>query len=78
MPGAGTFDLAGMARSAGIQASYEFDDLEEFVNELPGLLALEGPVFVNLKVYHAEEPLPLYVGSTGDAMRRVAKELRGG
>ncbi len=77
VPGAGTFDLAGMARSAGIQASYEFDDLEEFVSELPGLLELEGPVFVNLKVYHAEEPPPLYMGSTGDAMRRVAKELRG-
>jgi len=77
VPGAGRFDLAGMARSAGIQASYEFDDLEEFVNELPGLLEMEGPVFVNLKVYHSEEPPPLYVGSTGDAMRRVAKELRG-
>ena len=64
-----------MARSAGIQASHVFDDYEALASVLPVLLESEGPVFVNLKVYHTEEPPPLYIGSTGGAMRRVANEL---
>ena len=75
VPGTGIFDLAGMARSAGIQVSHAFDDYEELASVLPVLLESEGPVFVNLKVYHTEEPPPIYIGSTGGAMRRVANEL---
>ena len=78
VPGAGRFSFAGMAREAGIAESYEFDDLEHFVSELPGVLAKKGPVFVCLKVVNPPDAPGMYIGSTKEAMRRVAKALREG
>ena len=78
VPGAGVFDFAGMARSAGFKESYQFDNLEDFVSELPDILDRQGPVFVCLKVDHPGEPPPRGMGSTKDAMRRVAETLREG
>ena len=82
VPGAGTFDLAGMAKSAGFKESYEFDNLEDFVSELPGLMDREGPVFVCLKVDHTgdvpEFNMGAGIGSTREAMRRVAETLKNG
>ena len=77
VPGAGTLDLAGMARAAGIDESYEYSDLEDFVTELPELLRKSGPVFVCLKVSHGDDVPALELESTGDAMRRVADKLSG-
>ena len=74
VPGAGTFDLAGMAESAGFPHSFTFDDLEDLVSELPRIAELEGPVFVCLKVYNEIPSLALR-GSTRDAMRRVSEAL---
>ena len=56
VPGAGTFDLAEMARSAGFAESYQFDNLEDLVSELPGIIEQSGPVFVSLKVAHIQPP----------------------
>ena len=78
VPGEGRFDLAGMAREAGYSQSYRFDDLEEFVSELPGILDKDGPVFISLKVSHEGESPEVYIGSTRDAMRRLATALGGG
>ena len=78
VPGAGRSDLAGMARSAGIEESYTFDDLEEFASELPVILEKRGPVFVCLKVVHTGDAPGGYMKSTGDAMRRVMKALEPG
>ena len=78
VPGAGTMDLAGMARAAGIEESYEYSDLEDFVTELPELLQKSGPVFVCLKVSHSGDVPPLELESTGDTMRRVAEKLSEG
>lgn len=75
IPGAGKFNLAGMAREAGYSASYEFDDLEDLASELPKIMEEPGPVFVCLKVAHGETP-PFYMGDTGAAMRRLADALR--
>ena len=75
VPGAGTFDLAGMAKSAGFPHSFTFDDLEDLVSELPRIAELEGPVFVCLKVFNEIPSLALR-GSTRDAMRRVSEALR--
>lgn len=55
VPGAGKFNLADMARGAGIHESYEFDNLEDLVSELPVIVTKRGPVFVALKVSHPEE-----------------------
>ena len=76
LPGAGTFDLAAIARDAGFRESHQFDDLEDFVSELPDLLARKGPVFVSLKVVHVGELAELRIGNTGKAMRRVSSRLR--
>ena len=78
VPGAGVFDLAGMARSAGFKESFTFDDLEDFAGELPGIMDKEGPVFVCLKVYHTDEIPPFSVGDTAQAMRRLTQVLREG
>lgn len=43
-------DLAGMARAAGYAAALCHDDLEAFEAALPAILALAGPVFIELKV----------------------------
>ena len=75
VPGAGTFDLAEMARSAGFAESYQFDNLEDLVSELPGIIEQSGPVFVSLKVAHIQPPPDTPLPSTGDAMRRVMDAL---
>ena len=75
IPGAGKFNLAGMAREAGYSASYEFDDLEDLASELPNIMSQTGPIFVCLKVVHDEAP-PFYMGSTSEAMRRLTTTLK--
>ena len=75
VPGAGTFDLATMANGAGYAASYQFDDLEDFASELPGIMSAQGPVFVCLKVDHPDEVPEFYMGSTVQAMKRLATRL---
>ncbi len=50
IPGAGKFSFAKIARAAGYRAAYEFGELEEWQDALPGILREEGPVFVDLKV----------------------------
>ncbi len=75
IPGAGRFDLAAMARGGGIKASYGFDNLEDFVSELPDIMTRKGPVFVCLRVNHAEDLPEFPSGSTRDAMKRLAMTL---
>lgn len=75
VPGAGTFDLADIARGAGFAGSYQFDNLEDLVSELPGIMEQRGPTFVSLKVAHIQPPPDAPLPSTGDAMRRVMDAL---
>ena len=78
VPGAGVFDLKGIARGAGIVESHTFDNLEDFVSELPVVLDKRGPVFVNLKIEHPPEGVQFYMGSTKDAIWRLKDELSEG
>ena len=78
VPGSEKLNLAAMARDAGIKESFEFADLEDFVSELPEIMRKRGPVFVCLKVSHAEEVPEFHWGNTGAAMRRLAAKLREG
>ena len=78
VPGAGRFNLAGMAKDAGFKESYQFSDLEEFVSELPGIMRKKGPVFICLKVDHAGSLPDAVIGNTGTAMRRLATNLLAG
>lgn len=76
IPGAGMFNLAGMAREAGFKQSFEFDNLEDLVTQLPEVMSATGPVFVSLKVNHDNEVPDFYMGDTGEVMRELKAHLR--
>lgn len=76
IPGAGIFDLATIAKGAGFKESYVFDDLEDFASELPNIMNATGPIFVCLKVNHPDGGPDFFMGSTKDAMNRMASKLR--
>ena len=78
VPGAGKFDLAAMARDAGISESHGFDNLEDFVSELPDIMRKRGPVFVSLKVDHSADMPELRTANTGASMRGLAAKLQEG
>lgn len=75
VPGAGKFNLSGMAREAGYKETFEFDNFEDFVSELPGILEKTGPVFVCLKVVHGNTMPEVIIGNTGAAMKRLNARL---
>ncbi|MBI3329808.1 MAG: thiamine pyrophosphate-binding protein [Nitrospinae bacterium] len=49
IPGKGQANFAAMAKGAGFPQTFEFSELPAFESELPRILKLDGPVFVNLK-----------------------------
>jgi len=59
VPGAKNVDYAGIARASGYPRAYSFAELEDFVRELPAILAAPGPVFVALKVLPEVENTPI-------------------
>jgi phosphonopyruvate decarboxylase len=79
IPGQGRVNFAGIAREAGIRHSHEFVALDAFTSELPRLLALEGPVFIDLKVV-AGDPSPqdyAYVNSS-ERLREFKEAIKTG
>ncbi len=50
LPGRGKASLSGMARAAGIESIYEYDEIGDFRAGLVSLLAEQGPSFVSAKV----------------------------
>ena len=76
IPGAGMFNLAGMAREAGFNEAFEFDNLEDLVTQLPEVMNATGPVFVSLKVNHDNDVPDFYMGNTGQAMRELMAHLQ--
>ena len=50
IPAAGRVDFAAMASAAGYRHSECWKRIDELVERLPGLLALDGPVLVQLSV----------------------------
>ncbi len=61
-PAAGQVDFVQLARGAGFKQAHLFDDPETYSLALPGLLSLEGPILVNVKIEEGNEP-PLRRGS---------------
>lgn len=78
VPGRDRTDLTGIAKSAGIGDATTYDDLEEFVIDLPDILERPGPVFVCLKVVNPPDAPPVYTGRSGEAVKRLTKALRDG
>jgi phosphonopyruvate decarboxylase len=74
LPNAGRTDFCGFARAAGYAHVLEFSDLETFTYEIPGLLALEGPVFTSLKITPGEPPKLDYRWMHGKENRQRFKD----
>ncbi len=52
------FSWTTIAKGAGFEKVYEFDNAEKFAAELPSIWHETGPVFVSLKIAQAHEPPP--------------------
>jgi thiamine pyrophosphate-dependent acetolactate synthase large subunit-like protein len=50
LPGQGRADFAGFARAAGYRHVHSFADGANFAQQIGSVLALEGPVFVDVKI----------------------------
>jgi len=50
IPGAGVVDFAAVARAAGFERTYVFDDAATMEREIGAILRQEGPIFITLKV----------------------------
>ena len=59
VPNAGNISYAGMAREAGYKATFEFDNLEDFVGSIESIMKEEGPVFVAMKMVPKVENEPI-------------------
>jgi phosphonopyruvate decarboxylase len=69
IPGAGTLDLAGLARAAGYRAVLQCVDIACLSEAFPKVLQQDGPVFVDLRVEHEGE-IPLDYDALFSAERR--------
>jgi thiamine pyrophosphate-dependent acetolactate synthase large subunit-like protein len=68
-------DLAQIAKSSGYAKTYEFDELEEFLIGLEEVMRQTGPVFVRVKVFREDEPLPYPERSMAEGWAEVRKNL---
>jgi thiamine pyrophosphate-dependent acetolactate synthase large subunit-like protein len=59
VPNAQDINYAGMAREAGYAAAYEFDNLEDFTNNIEQIMKQTGPVFVAMKMVPKVENEPI-------------------
>ncbi len=59
VPNAGDINYAGMAREAGYAATFEFDNLEDFADNIEAIMKEEGPVFVAMKMIPKVENEPI-------------------
>ena len=77
IPGRGTVDFAGFARSAGWKSVHAFSDLKIFEQQAGALLAERGPVFVDLKVVPSGPQERDYSRIHGPHVRKAFREALG-
>ena len=68
VPNSQDISYAGMAREAGYTAAYEFDNLEDFTNNVGKIMQETGPVFVAMKMVPEVENEPI-----GQRQRRPSR-----
>ena len=59
VPNSEEISYAGMAREAGYTSAYEFDNLEDFANNVGKIMQETGPVFVAMKMVPEVENEPI-------------------
>lgn len=79
IPGQGRVSFAGLAREAGYARVYSLSDLRDLELAIGGILAGDGPVFVDLKLVPGEKAVPdydaLYAASRRAAFRAAIAAL---
>lgn len=81
VPNSSDIDYATMAKGAGYASVHHFDDLEDFVTSVEGILNETGPVFVSVKIEAEVENLPIALRtrrpgrSRADTIRDLQQEL---
>ncbi|HEU0006283.1 MAG TPA: thiamine pyrophosphate-dependent enzyme [Terriglobia bacterium] len=87
VPGTGFVDFVGMARAAGFQKTFSFDDAEDYQTQLPVALHCEGPVLVAVRVEpgvetplsrNSKEQARYLQVSLAESAHRVRHTLTGG
>ncbi len=58
IPGAGKINFVTIAKGTGFEKAYEFSELKELEQNLPGILEEDGPILINLKLARDSEPPP--------------------
>lgn len=76
VPNSQEINYAGMAREAGYTAAYEFDNLEDFTNNVESILKETGPVFVAMKMVPLVENEPIGMRQRAPQRSR-AETIRG-
>lgn len=59
IPGEGKISFTGLAKAAGFPSVYEFDQTEEFRDQIGETLSVEGPTLVCLKVTRGGQRRPI-------------------
>ena len=82
IPANGIISFAGLAEAAGYNASFEFDDLEDFATRAEEVFSTAGPVFVCVKSVPeiqnepiGRRPRPVGIRSTKEAMDDLRQSL---
>jgi thiamine pyrophosphate-dependent acetolactate synthase large subunit-like protein len=73
IPGAGKINFAAIARGAGFQHVYDFDELSDFEQKLPQILQEEGPVFAALRL--EKDNAPVSVRRPDNPVKYLSKTL---
>jgi phosphonopyruvate decarboxylase len=74
LPAAEQVDFVAIASAARIHHVFNFDEIATFEAELPHLLVLQGPVFVNLRVVDGEPSPQDYVYIHSESARTAFRE----
>ncbi len=86
IPGGQNFSFTTIARGAGFEKFYEFDEPDSLDASLPSILAEAGPTLINLKLALANEPPPnrsaehpvFYLrGTLAESTHELRQALRG-
>ena len=61
----------GLAESCGYAKSFQFEDIEDFITKLPLIIDMEGPIFVNLKVFNDSRDPGMYMRDISEIMKNL-------
>lgn len=76
IPNRGGLGFAGMAKAAGYNFAYDFEDLEDFALHVQEVMTAQGPVFASLRVRPMPEIRPMSRRPRGRRLRDGLESVR--